>query len=109
MFEWIHSSFENVIRIALLIASPLLPTAPPARSVQVRYRGGVRHGFLVLRTSDGKPVADGDSTQLKFTDGSVYEQTTAFSQRGNFQLLKDHAVHKGPQFKLPMEAHRARS
>ncbi len=25
---------------------------------------GVSHGFLVLRTQDGKPIADGDSTQV---------------------------------------------
>jgi hypothetical protein len=115
MFEWINRGFEDVIRIALLIASLLQPTALPAQSVKVRYREGVGHGFLVLRTSDGKPVADGDSTQIaqgdnvtsrmsfKFTDGSVYEQTTTFSQRGTFQLLKDHVIQKGPQFKPPME------
>ena len=115
MFEWIKRGFEAVIRIALLIASLLQPIALPAQSVKVRYREGVGHGFLVLRTPDGKPVADGDSTQLaqgdnvtsrlsfKFTDGSVYEETTTFSQRGTFRLLKNHVVQKGPQFKLPME------
>jgi hypothetical protein len=40
---------------------------------------------------------------FKFTDGSVYEETTVFSQRGTFRLLKDHVVQKGPQFKPPME------
>jgi hypothetical protein len=115
MFEWINRGFEDAIRIALLIASLLQPTALSAQSVKVRYREGVGHGFLVLRTSDGEPVADGDSTQLaqgdnvtsrmsfKFTDGSVYEQTTTFSQRGTFRLLKDHVVQKGPQFKPPVE------
>jgi hypothetical protein len=114
MFEWINR-VEDVIRIALLMASLLQPTALSAQLVKVRYREGVGHGFLVLRTSDGKPVADGDSTQLaqgdnvtsrmsfKFTDGSVYEQETTFSQRVTFRLLKDHVVQKGPQFKRPME------
>jgi hypothetical protein len=115
MFEWTKRGFETVIRIALLIASLLQPTALPAQSVAVRYREGVGHGFLVLRTPDGKPLADGDSTQIaqgdnvtsrmsfKFTDGSVYEETTTFSQRGTFRLLKNHVVQKGPQFKPPME------
>ena len=115
MFEWINRGFKDVIRIALLIASLLQPTALPAQSVKVRYREGVGHGFLVLRTSDRKPVTDGDSTRLaqgdnvtsrmsfEFTDGSVYEQTATFSQRGTFRLLKDHVVQKGPQFKRPME------
>ena len=115
MFEWLKSGFGPAIRIALLLACVFQPIALPAESVAVRYREGVSHGFLVLRTPDGKPLADGESTQVvrgdlvtskmsfKFTDGSVYEETTIFSQRGTFQLLKDHVVQKGPQFKPPME------
>jgi hypothetical protein len=115
MFECIKHGFGPAIRIALLFACVFQPRMLPAQSVKVRYREGVGHGFLVLRTPDGKPLADGDSTQVaqgddvtsrmsfKFTDGSVYEQTTTFSQRGTFRLLKDHVVQKGPQFKPPME------
>jgi hypothetical protein len=115
MFECIKHGFGPAIRVALLFACVFQPTALPAQSVTVRYREGVGHGFLVLRTPDGKPLADGESTQIaqgdnvtsrmsfKFTDGSVYEQTTTFSQRGTFRLLKDHVVQKGPQFKPPME------
>jgi hypothetical protein len=40
---------------------------------------------------------------FKFRDGSVYEETTIFSQRGTFRLLKDHVIQKGPQFKVAME------
>ncbi len=78
----------------------------------VRYREGVSHGFLVLRTPDGKPIADGESTQgdhvtshmwFKFKDGSSYDQTTVFSQRGSFRLLHDHVVQQGPAFKHRME------
>src|SRR5258708_6986100 len=108
MFEWIKSGFGPAIRIALSLACVFQPIALPAKS-------GVGHGFLVLRTPDGKPLADGDSTQVvrgdlvtskmsfKFTDGSVYEETTIFSQRGTFRLLNDHVVEKGSQFKPPME------
>jgi hypothetical protein len=115
MFECIKHGFGPAIRIALLFACVFQPTTLLAQSVKVRYREGVGHGFLVLRTPDGKPLADGDSTQVaqgdnvtsrmsfKFTDGSVYEQTTTFSQRGTFRLLNDHVVQKGPQFKPPME------
>jgi hypothetical protein len=101
MFECIKHGFGPAILIALLFACVFQPTALPAQSVKVRYREGVGHGFLVLRTPDGKSLADGESTQVaqgdnvtsrmsfKFTDGSVYEQTTTFSQRGTFRLLKD--------------------
>ncbi len=93
----------------------LLPTVLTADGVSVRYKEGVSHGFLVLRTSDGKPVADGESTQVargdhftshlwfKFKDGSSYDQTTVFSQRGTFRLLRDHVVQQGPSFKRRME------
>jgi hypothetical protein len=79
-----------------------------AESVVVRYPEGVAHGFLVLRTLDGKPTADGESTQVahgdrvtnrmwfKFTDGLIYEQTTVFSQNGTFHLVSDHVLQKGP-------------
>src|SRR6201981_2490180 len=115
MFECIKRAFGPAIRIALLFAFFFQPITLPAQSVKVRYREGGGHGFLGLRTPDGKPLADGDSTQVaqggnvtsrmsfKFTDGSVYEQTTTFSQRGTFRLLKNHVVQKGPQFKPPME------
>ena len=90
----------------------------------MRFRGpqalndnpeGVSHGFLVLRTLDGKPIADGESTQVaqgdrvtnrmwfRFTDGSIYDETTVFSQRGTFKLLSDHVLQKGPAFRRPLE------
>jgi hypothetical protein len=83
--------------------------------VAVSYHEGVSHGFLVLRTQDDKPIADGDLTQIargdsvtsrmrfRFKDGSTYEETTKFSQRGTFKLLSEHVIQKGPAFKLPME------
>ena len=84
--------------------------------VAVRYAEGISHGFFRLRTSDGRPIADGESAQtakdgivtskltFRFKDGSLYEDTTTFSQRGNFRLLKNHVVQKGPSFKDQMES-----
>jgi len=76
---------------------------------------GLMHGFLALRTLDGQRLADGEMTQVaegdrvtsrlifRFKDGSVYDDTTVFSQRGAFRLLTDHLVQRGPSFKQPME------
>src|SRR2546430_17127040 len=87
-----------------------------AEQVPVRHMEGLMHGFLALRTLDGKRLADGEMTQIaegdrvtsrlifRFKDGSVYDDTTIFSQRGAFQLLSDHLVQRGPSFKQPMEA-----
>jgi hypothetical protein len=97
--------------IACLFASTLVSAAP----VAVRYREGVLHGFLVLSTLDGTPIAEGDLTQVPhgnqitsrltyhFKDGSRQEETAIFSQRGNFRLIRYHLVQKGPAFKQATE------
>src|SRR5436190_74384 len=43
----------------LLLTSPLF-----AEPVPVRHTEGLVHGFLVLRTIDGKTVAEGDQTEI---------------------------------------------
>jgi hypothetical protein len=103
-------------RLFCLGCAALIPFgAVFADSVAVRYPEGLTHGFLVLRTLDGKSIADGQLTQdvegarvkahliFRFKDGSLYEDTTWFSQRGTFRLLSDHLVQKGPSFKKPMD------
>ena len=106
----------NSVRLLLLLIPSLLSsTGLMAESVPVRYKEGVSHGFLVLRTPDGKSIANGESTQVsegdrvtthmwfKFKDGSFYDQKTVFSQRGTFRLLSDHVLQKGPAFKRRLE------
>jgi hypothetical protein len=96
----------------LLISTCILPAlAASASPVAVRYKEGLIHGFLVLSTLDGVPIAAGDLTQVargdqvttqvafRFKDGSRQEETTIFSQRGNFRLISYHLVQKGPSFK----------
>src|ERR1700704_7132628 len=92
-------------------AASLEPTLVSADQVPVRHMEGLMHGFLALRTLDGKRLADGEMTQVaegdrvtsrlifRFKDGSVYDDTTTFSQRGAFRLLSDHLVQRGPSFK----------
>src|SRR5438105_3031048 len=86
-----------------------------AEQIATRFTEGVGHGFLALRSLDGKLLADGEISQLakgdrvtgrlifRFKDGSVYEDATVFSQRGSLRLLNDHLLEKGPSFKRPME------
>jgi hypothetical protein len=86
-----------------------------AEQVPVLHSEGLTHGFLVLRTLEGKTLADGEITQLAeghlvkthlvfhFKDGSLYEERAQFSQNGRFKLLSDHLVQKGPAFKQPIE------
>jgi hypothetical protein len=86
-----------------------------AEPVAVRYVEGVTHGFLVLRTLQGKDIADGDLSQVvrgdrvtrrlvfHFKDGSIHDETVVFSQRGTFRLLSDRLVQKGPTFPHPID------
>jgi len=81
----------------------------------VKYKEGVVHGFLALRTLQDETLADGDLTQVTngdrvtahlvfhFKDGSVQEETSVFSQRGTFRLLSNHLIQKGSTFKRPMD------
>jgi hypothetical protein len=81
-----------------------------AQPVVVRYQEGLIHAFLTVRTLDGALIANGDLIQhavgtrvttrltFRFTDGSVRDETTVFSQRGHFRLIRSHVVQKGPRF-----------
>jgi hypothetical protein len=101
--------------IPLLLALSLLPESLSAAPVPVRYKEGLTHGFLVLSTLDGKPIAEGDLTEVvqgnrvnmhlvyRFKDGSLQDETTIFSQHTNFRLISYHMVQKGPSFKQPMD------
>jgi hypothetical protein len=92
-----------------------LPPAAPAEPIPVRHVEGTVHGFLALRTQEGRLLAVGDLFQVvrgdrvtsrllfRFKDGSVDDETTVFSQRVHFQLITDHHVQKGPSFPQPMD------
>ena len=106
---------SRLIAILLACAAMLQPNALLADTVPVRHTEGLMHGFLVLRTLEGKAIADGQLTQdaqgdrvtahliFRFKDGSMYEDTTIFSQRGTFRLLSDHLIQRGPSFKQPVD------
>jgi hypothetical protein len=93
----------------------LLSGALSAEQVPVRHIEGTVHGFLVLCSEDGKELATGDLIQVvkgdrliadlifHFKDGSIDDETTVYSQSGNFRLLSDHHVQKGPSFPHPMD------
>jgi len=105
----------RLLAALLACAAPFEPTLVSADQVPVRHMEGLMHGFLALRTLDGKRLADGEMTQVaegdrvtsrlifRFRDGSVYDDTTIYSQRGAFRVLSDHLVQHGPSFKQPME------
>jgi len=106
----IRSLFVLVAFVALLELD-----APLVAQIPVQHTEGLVHGFLSLRTTEGKLLADGDLSQVvrgnrvtshmvfRFKDGSLNDETTVFSQRGKFRLLSYHLVQTGPAFHNPLE------
>src|SRR5262245_32775467 len=81
-----------------------------AAPVAVRFPETPGNRALVLRSLDGKTLAQGEVTVtvgdgrttshvvFHFTDSSVHDETTEFSQNGVFRLLSYRLVQKGPAF-----------
>ena len=109
--EFVRSKFCVLLVFFLCVVGGNASGAP----VQVRYREGLVHGFLVLSTLEGNSIAEGDLTQIArgdqvtsrlaflFKDGSRQEETTVFSQHGAFHLISYHLVQKGPAFKQAID------
>jgi hypothetical protein len=103
------------VAFAVALCAMHLQRGTFAEPIPVHHIEGTVHGFLVLRSQDGHRLAVGDLIQLvrgdritsslifRFRDGSVDEENAVFSQRGNFQLISDHHVQKGPSFPHPMD------
>jgi len=97
----------------LTFAILLLPGPLSAESIPVRYPEGTIHGFLALRSPEGKLLATGDLIEVihgnevvsrlvfSFKDGSVDDETSKFSQSRTFRLISDRHIQKGPSFPHP--------
>jgi hypothetical protein len=102
-----------VLSCAMLIA--VISARLHSEPIPVRHPQGSAHGFLVLKTMAGEPIATGDATQIihgdrvtsrvifHFRDGSLDDETTVFSQRRVFRLISDHHVQHGPSFPKPTD------
>ena len=116
-WNWIPETQGTAMKRALLLTFAALVWACSltAEEVRVRHTEGIVHGFLALRTLEGKAIAEGDLTEsadgetvtnhlvFHFKDGSLHDETAVFSQRHNFRLLKDHLVQRGPAFHHPVD------
>lgn len=93
----------------------MVSTSLHASPIPVRYPQGFAHVFLSLTDLDGKSLASGDFSQSEragqltahlvfhFHDGSIDDETTTFTQRGIFRLLRDHHIQRGPSFPRPID------
>src|SRR5437764_14034159 len=93
--------------VTLFLASAVVLSAEP---VPVRHVEGLVHGFLSLRSPEGRLLASGDLIQnmrggrvssrliFHFKDGSTSDDTAVFEQHREFLLVSDHMIQKGPAF-----------
>jgi hypothetical protein len=106
---------RSTLILRLVSALFIATTIAGADPVRVRYPEGSVHGYLALRSLDGKLLAAGDLTQTvqhgrltsrliyRFKDGSIDDDTAVFTQNGTFKLVSDHRLQKGPMFPKPTE------
>jgi len=92
-----------------------LSAAAWAQPVAVTHVQKPMHRFMVARAEDGKIIANGEFTQVaqgdevtmrmtyKFLDGSLDEETTTYSQRDKFRLVRNHHIQRGPFFARPSD------
>jgi hypothetical protein len=95
--------------LALLVAL-VCPSGLEAASVEVRFREGVTHGLLAVRSTSGAIVAFGDLVQtpkgdrvesrmtFHFKDGSLHDETVTFSQQQVFTMVSYRLAQRGPSF-----------
>ena len=100
--------------LIIMLVGACRPSAQ-ADPMPVRHMQGTVHGFLELRSEDGRVVASGEIVQVihddrltsrtlfHFKDGSVDDETTVFSQHRAFHLITDRHIQKGPSFPHPMD------
>lgn len=100
----------KAIPLFVVIAVLLWPFAVEAAPISVRLIEGNSRGFLVVRSPAGAAIAYGEVSQkptgslvesrmiLRFKDGSLYDESATFSQKGVFRLEGCRRVQHGPSF-----------
>jgi hypothetical protein len=98
------------VSLFVVIAALLWSCAVEAAPIRVRMIEGNFRGFLVLRSLDGAAIAYGEMSQkptgnlvecrtlLRFKDGSLYDESVTFSQKGVFRLEGYRLVQHGPSY-----------
>ena len=104
---------RDVVAVAIVIA--VAYSSPRAETVAVRYRTGTTHGYLELRSKDGRLLASGEQIQddrgdrvskrltFHFLDGSLDDESSVFSASGQLRLVTYRHVQTGPSFPHPID------
>jgi len=112
MIPFFGCAFRRSFALGLLA---LFPASLLAASVPARRKQEPMRQMLVVKSADGKVIANGEDSAsadgnrihsdliFHFLDGSLDEQITDFTQDGDFHLIYDRHVQKGPSFPTPLD------
>ena len=101
---------------SVVLVLGLSTAAAYAEPVAVRFTEGVTRGFPVMRSLKGERLAQGEFLQIprgdriesrmvfRYNDGSHYEESVVYSQRGVFTLESYRLIQRGPSFPEAIDA-----
>jgi hypothetical protein len=100
-----------------MVLAVLVYSAANAAPVAVRSPEAGAHGYLLLRSPAGEAIGNGEITQvvkeanviesqlvLHFKDGSLHDETVAFSQQRVFKMIRYRLIQRGPSFPEQIDA-----
>lgn len=108
-------TFAAALAAAAVALAMSVSVQVSADTVAVHHREPDAHGFLTLRSMDGRMLATGEQVQtahgstvrkrltFRFKDGSLDDETTEFRDAGRLRLIAYQHVQKGPSFRHPLE------
>ena len=107
----IRGCFPYLCGLVIVAAFFVTLCETEARPIAVRFLEGLSHGFLLVRSSAGEIIGEGELTQVmkdsdvtesrlvfRFKDGSLHDERVAFSQQRVFTLIRYQLVQRGPSF-----------
>lgn len=111
----LHGMKERLWPRLLLYIAGFVSIFPLRAQIPATHKQGTSHGFLLIKSAEGKMIGVGDQIQvikgsevrsrlvLHFRDGSVDDELSIFTQTSTFKLISDHHVQKGPSFPEPLD------
>jgi hypothetical protein len=100
----------TAVAVIIAITGLVCPSADAA-PIGVRFPEGIAHGFLLVRSLAGETIGQGELTQVvkdgdlveshlvfNFKDGSLHDETVAYSQQHVFTMTRYHLAQRGPSF-----------
>jgi hypothetical protein len=105
----------SVLAFLILVLAGASPGAARAEAIKVLNPQGSAHGYVEVTTLDGTRIGVGDLLQrlhgtvvtsrllMHFFDGSIDDETTAYSELGTFHFISDHHIQRGPSFPQPID------